>query len=157
MSNEARPWSGWRRLWVVLSLVTGLPLLWQAYQPYTDYEYLDRVAAYDARWMAEDALRSKMNCQPYKGTWKPRAVYPEEFVMRNVPPIARPKGYESDAFTPPKELWNKPAKQQLYNISLECPGKIPNENWWWALVPAALMAAVGLTVRWIYRGFRPKP
>lgn len=41
MSSEARPWSGWRRLWAVLSVLLGAPILFAAYLPFSEYKYLD--------------------------------------------------------------------------------------------------------------------
>lgn len=154
MAEQVKP-SGWRRLWVVASILFGAPILIGAFQSYRDFEYLTDVPLYEVRMRAEAALRNDMSCTRGDGQWTHRPAYPERSVRAMVPPYSRE--YPGDPTVPPRELTNKIVEQDLMNVSVECEGTLPQSWWWMAILPAAFMAAVGLTVRWVYRGFRPSP
>lgn len=160
MVSEAKPWSGWRRLWVVLSALLGVPILAFAYAPYSDYKYLSDVPAYEIRYQAEDAIRNEMSCARGRGEWQSYPEYPSKSIRKTVavrPPYIGQSRESYAAESPPKELWGKEVEQQLYNVSVSCPGVTPQWWWWMATLPALFMAIVGYVARWIYRGFRPKP
>jgi hypothetical protein len=155
MAESAKAWSGWRRLWAVLSLLMGAPVLYFAYQPVKHYGYLNDVPKYEVGPRALDWLRGqKKFCGKQSGVWwTTTPVYGNKTITKTYIPSAPPAG--SHDWNPPQELWNKPIEQPLYDVNLNCDGALPQDWWWLAFAPAALMAAVGLTARWVYRGFRP--
>lgn len=162
MADEAqvvsRPWSGWRRLWVVLSVLLGAPILAFSFAPYSDYKYLEKVPLYEIRYQAEDAIRNDMNCYRGRGQWRSYAEYPAQSVKKIVtvrPPYVGQDSASYAAESPPKELWGKEVEQPLYNVSVSCLGNAPQWWWWMAVLPALFMAIVGFIARWVNRGFRP--
>jgi len=112
-----KPMSGWRRLWIVLSIVFGALAFWVAF----DANY--RIWA-DVPWHGDnDAFWSAAHANPqlHDCNWETaEAKYPigEMYTVYCI---------TKDPFTPALL---------------------------WALMPALFMALVGLTIRWIYRGFR---
>lgn len=121
-----KPMSGWRRLWIVLSLVFGAFAAMLTWDPtHTEYVTLEagQFTTWDNFWKLPKVEAATKNC----GAGRVRGEY----------------GWGGD--TSP-------------TYTLECPAKDPlGTSLLWALLPAVVMAAVGLIVRWIYRGFRPKP
>lgn len=118
MRNKNRkPMSGWRRLWIALSVVFGLgafALAWNANaNVLADISYDGNDAAFWERARADAQLQA---CDP--------------LTMRTV--FRGTNGWyvsceTKDPFTPALL---------------------------WSIVPALIMALIGLVVRWIYRGFR---
>lgn len=101
-----------------------------------------------------------MKCYRGRGQWTSYVDYPVRTVTKVVavrPPYIGQDSKSYAAESPPKELWGKAVEQTLYNVSVTCTGITPQWWWWMAALPALFMALVGYVVRWIYRGFRPKP
>ena len=122
--------------------------------------HLEDVPIYEIRYQAEDAIRNDMKCYRGRGQWTSYVDYPVRTVTKVVavrPPYIGQDSKSYAAESPPKELWGKAVEQTLYNVSVTCTGITPQWWWWMAALPALFMALVGYVVRWIYRGFRPKP
>lgn len=119
-----KPMSGWRRLWIVLSVIFGVAAGVVSWQPtYSEYVVVDPTTFkdWDEFWKLPMVETAMSNCGA--GTIRARFAF------------------GSGAST---------------NYRLECPAKDPlTTSLLWALVPGLIMAAVGLIVRWVYRGFRP--
>ncbi len=114
-----KPMSGWRRLWIVASLLFGALTYLVAYDNYRRASALmDFNGDSEAFWMAAHHNRELGNC-----IWA----------------------------TAKADHWTG----TTYMISCQ------NADPWlfaslWAFLPAIILAVVGITVRWVYRGFRPK-
>lgn len=122
-----KPMSGWRRLWIVLSIIFGAFAAILSWQPnHTEYVTIptNQFTDWDSFWkIPKVEAVTTANCG--YGTIRGERSY----------------GYDGTT-----------------TYRLECPAKDPlTTSLLWALVPAIVMAAVGLIVRWVYRGFRPKP
>ena len=117
--------SGWRRVWVVLSILFGLPAAYIAYDTNMAREtFYGRTQAEidDADWRGVEA---QLNCTARTGTHRTLSSYTTE-----------DRGKFDVYFTC--------RKRNSLGFALAL-----------GLAPALLMAAVGLTMRWIWRGFRP--
>lgn len=118
-----KPMSGWRRLWIVLSIIFGVFAAIISWQP-TRHDYVqvsNTIKTNDDLWGTSQMQDELTHCVPYSA----KATYAY--------------GYGS-----------------TYTYVVECDEKDPvTTSFLWALFPALLMAVVGLTVRWIYSGFRP--
>lgn len=121
------PMSGWRRLWIVLSLIIGVPVFAIAYddasQVYISIEPNDRVKELNGQefWnalyqQAREQYRSAKGC------------YRESIAMRHL--------YENQ-------------------YSITCERSAFFDALFFAALPSFFMWLVGLTIRWVYRGFRP--
>lgn len=111
--------SGWRRLWIVLSIILGA---------------LAFLAAYDANssGFAEVKYTDGMSNAAF---WQ--------------------KARESSALSDCDWTTAKADAGFSDSMFVTCTNKNPaGPAFLWALAPAAFMAAAGLTIRWIYRGFR---
>jgi hypothetical protein len=117
--QNRKPMSGWRRLWIVLSVIFGALAFTEAWH---DYSHASAWVAYDgnsvafwARARADEGLRGcdvstmRTGYQSGNGWWVSCDT--------------------SDPFTPALL---------------------------WFFAPGMAMAVIGLTVRWIWRGFRPR-
>lgn len=116
-----RPMSGWRRLWIVLSILLGAVTYLIEYDAYSRASaFIEYQGNNEDFWRLAHRTRALGNCD--WATAKADTEYPNSH------------GYVVSCTNADPWLF----------ASL------------WALLPAALMAAIGLTVRWIYRGFRPR-
>jgi hypothetical protein len=109
---------GWQRLWIVLSILFGVPAFLIAYD-------------INSRGFAEVAWAGDN-----QAFWK---------AARQAPGLANCD-------------WSTAKSDSSFDGSafVSCKTTDPlTPALLWALFPAALMAAIGLTVRWVYRGFRP--
>lgn len=112
--------SGWRRLWIVLSIIFGIPSALIGYDDAkTRSVYQDKYANEDwpAFWQRALANRDLNGCDI-----------------------------------------NKAEARNVYGNSwrITCPNANRYiEGMMWGLFPAFVMAIAGITLRWIYRGFRP--
>lgn len=116
-----RPMSGWRRLWIVLSILFAIPAALIAWQPqHSDLLTVKRGSANDDVWAIARSRNGLSRCD-----WGTAQA---------------------------KYLWNED-EGDLYSV--ECDDKDPlTPALLWSFFPALLMAGVGLTIRWVYRGFR---
>jgi hypothetical protein len=109
--------SGWRRLWIVLSILLGAPTFLIAYTDSRGFASVPWSGDNNAFWSAARNTTELSNCD-----WATAKASPS---------------YDGAS----------------YYVSCST-----NNAFWsallWALLPAALMAIGGLTVRWVYRGFR---
>jgi len=112
--------SGWRRLWIVLSILLGVPAGLIAYDAQRHYVY-ERYTVETAQAGVDNEGRRAMR------------------ICSQVPRIAA----RQDEYGPD------------YTLSFSCkPKNAGFLAFLWALLPGALLAAIGLTSRWIYRGFK---
>ena len=114
---ERKPMSGWRRLWLVLSVLLGAFAFLLANDNYSQaWADVAWNGDNEAFWQAAHANPRLSNCD--WGTAE--AKYPN--------------GGSYTVYCQTADPW-------LFALI-------------WAFFPAVIMAAVGLTVRWVYRGFR---
>ena len=122
--------SGWRRLWIVLSILLGVPAFLIAYQDGSrGYAYID--ASQETRSLKGQQFWNQLFEQAKHDRTELRSCIPATVRMDH--------SYE----------WS-------YSITCDrrdafFPALL------WALLPATLMWFIGKTIRWIYRGFRPLP
>jgi len=112
--------SGWRRLWVVFSILLGVPALMLGYESEKRlFAYVDQTEGEtpDAFWKRAQIIPALKDCD-----WGSAEA-----------PHAYGKTYRVEC-----------DNRNRYIASIR-----------WAFLPALLMALIGLTCRWIYRGFRP--
>ncbi len=112
--------SGWRRLWIVLSLLLGIPAGLIAYDAHdSTYAYVPYTAGMknEAFWQAAYRHPVLQDC-----VWS---------TAEAMPPIG-------------DEAMVTCSISGALDMALV-----------WALAPGLLLGALGLTIRWIYRGFRP--
>jgi|JI10StandDraft_1071094.scaffolds.fasta_scaffold416410_2 hypothetical protein len=140
--GEMKTMSGWRRLWIVLSIIFGLAA------GSIDYFSNKRL------FQSFEATQEKLNKVP-----------PVMTMIGGAPILSSLKGdalfweavrREIDLTRCAAPAHAEPSYGGAYWIS--CPLKrdlVPTVGW--ALLPALIMAAAGLTCRWIYRGFRGQP
>lgn len=159
---EGKTWSGWRRLWVVVSVLCGLPILVSALIPYTETRTYYDIPDFDVPAKAYDAISKDMPCESTSGSWKSKQSYHGRSYAKVVSPalpmpemIPLSTGEEiKRPHQAPKELWGKQVVQRLFDVTVECPGQLPQHWWWMAALPGLLLGGVGLTGRWVYRGFK---
>lgn len=113
-----KPMSGWRRLWIVLSILFAVPTFLLVYDSYS-------TAFADIAWNGDN-----------NAFWA--AAYSEPALRECDWPTAKAEP-AIGTYSMVTCKTNDPFMPALL----------------WSLFPAVLMAAVGLTIRWIYRGFRP--
>jgi len=114
--------SGWRRLWVVASILLGAPtlLIAMSVKDFQESMRNEKDVSVATRWVNDTTLEMRSRCNPKevaKAEWDSYGG-----------------GYTGYAYCT--------TKQQIALSFL------------FALLPGALLAALGLTIRWIYRGFR---
>ena len=114
---DRKPMSGWRRLWLVLSVLFGALAFWIAHDSYSRaWAHVPWNGDNKAFWSAAHSNPRLSECD-----WSTaEAKYPI--------------GHEYTVYC-----------ETRYPFTRALP---------WAFVPALFMAAVGLAIRWIYRGFR---
>lgn len=111
--------SGWRRLWITLSILFGVPATVAGYEA---EKYLSTyVDLYDG--------------QTNDGFWK---------MVKANPALSSCDWREANA----TKSFGKTYRIQCRNLDA------PVYALMWGLLPAFLMALIGLTSRWIYRGFK---
>jgi len=124
------PMSGWRRLWIVLSILTGIPTAlvgWTEW--YTERAFV--TAPEELHSLESKAFTKAMG----------------DLALQQNPAMAN---------CAPRTMRANASFDWSYDITCTRPVALAAAiALLLALVPATLMAAVGLTVRWIYRGFRP--
>lgn len=125
--------SGWLRLWLVLSLVIGLPVFfiqWNEDRHFWKYYEPSDVVQRAANGNVEDMLLVEA-----------KFMIPElADCMDGTVEIRRVtygSGYDIDC--------------TLHGLDALFPAI------WYAIFPAIFLFAVGWTIGWVYRGFRPKP
>ena len=112
--------SGWRRLWIVASILLGIPAL------IIGYDSEKQFSSY------QDAIGNESNA----AFWAR---------VRLAPALE-----DCD--------WGSAKAEHSYGKSYRITCRNPNRHvaaLMWASLPAFLLALVGLTLRWIYHGFRP--
>ena len=128
--SDRLPMSGWRRLWIVLSILIGVPTLLIAYHDGS------HVNAY----ITADQKIQSLTGQQFWDQLALQAKRERSELGSCIPATVRMEhAYE----------WS-------YSITCDRNDALVPALLW-ALLPAALMWAVGKTMRWIYRGFRPVP
>lgn len=116
--------SGWRRLWIVASVLLGIPAYLIAVDSYRLKLYENYASLAEAKRGLDLAM----------GLAQARCLTPPNSLK------AYPSGYG-----------------EAHYLSFSCDtfaqyfDAVP-----WALLPALILAAIGLTIRWIYRGFKAK-
>lgn len=124
MTTETKPMSGWRRLWIVASILAGVP---------TYYIAADSDKAYGTRYGMTFAEVEK--------------TYAGDVISETC------EGKVSSYTT---VSYNREGPVTTYDLHASCQRTGSSfRSFLWSLLPAILMAAIGLTMRWIYRGFRP--
>jgi hypothetical protein len=117
-----KPMSGWRRLWIVSSVLFGVFAGIIAWQP-TRHDYVQ----------VSNAVKTNVDL------WATPQMRDE---------VIRCAGGMKATY-----VWGD---SSTYTYVVDCDNPDPlTASLLWACVPAIVMATVGLTVRWIYRGFRP--
>ena len=125
-----RPMSGWRRLWILLSVLAGVSAFLIAYQDGSrGYAYV--TADQEIQALNGKQFWRKLFAQAMRERPELRSCIPATVEMDH--------SYE----------WR-------YSITCDRDDAL-FPAMLWALLPAALMWLVGTTVRWVYRGFRPLP
>lgn len=125
--SDAKPWSGWRRLWFVLSILFAVPAYAIAYSTYG--------------WASFTVtLSPSENDAPNRDTifWERAFQHPsaEHCLQRTM----KADSYFGGGFTVTCD--NK--ADHAFGRSIL-----------WAALPAFLMWMLGSVARWVYRGFRP--
>jgi hypothetical protein len=132
MRASRKPMSGWRRLWIALSLVFGLPLFLVQFSEDREayaYHYASSVlAGFDVETHGGLIFREASAKRPDLNDCNTSSINMSR---------AASGAYEIRCT---RSVW-----------SAMFPAL------WFAILPAIAMAGVGLAVRWIYRGFRPAP
>ncbi len=127
---DRKPLSGWRRLWLVVSALLAIPTYLIAADA-NSYAFVT-VPATPAmatlsgqEWIDEGYWSAQRNRRELRG-----CILPTTRVM---------PGYNEGE----------------YNVSCDRrPVNVFFDSILWALLPAILLAAIGLTTRWVYRGFK---
>ena len=118
------PMSGWRRLWIVLSVLLGVPAFAIA------YGNASKAYVYEE---PSDYVKT-LQGQGYADAYFAEAKRSHTELNACILSTARVEGNSITCDRDP------------YNAALAGIG--------WALLPAMIMMAFGLTIRWVYRGFR---
>lgn len=128
--EKSKPMSGWRRLWIVLSIVLGIPVF---------------AIAYDDRSRIYTTLEPNQYVQSLQGQEFWDALFEQSLHEERSTRSCLISTVRMESFG------------QYYSVSCERdPTDVIIEALLLALIPGLFMLLVGLTIRWIYRGFKPQ-
>lgn len=127
-SASRPPMSGWRRLWIVLSILSGVPVFLIAYSD---------ASSGNAYITADEKIRSLEGQEFWNKLFEQAKRERPELQSCELATLQMTHSYD----------WSYSVTCDRRNAFL--PALL------WALFPAVVMWTVGKTTRWVYRGFRP--